>query len=102
MDERTLVDNRDESRYELRLDDKPASWLVYQRIEGRIALLHTETDPAYEGRGLGSALIRGVLDAARADGTAVLPYCPFVRTFLGRHPEYQDLVPAEERERFGL
>jgi predicted GNAT family acetyltransferase len=43
-----------------------------------------------------------VLDDAREHGQQVLPYCPFVRSYIERHQEYADLVPAAERERFGL
>jgi hypothetical protein len=54
---------------------------------------HTEVDPAFEGQGVGSALIRWALDDARTDGYAVLPSCPFVRAYIGRHAdEYADLV----------
>jgi uncharacterized protein len=42
------------------------------------------------------------LDAARAGGLAVLPFCPFVRRYIQRHREYADLVPANERPRFDL
>ena len=42
------------------------------------------------------------LDDARARGLAVIPYCPFINEWLKRHPSYTDLVPADERERFGL
>jgi uncharacterized protein len=31
----------------------------------------------------------------------VRPFCPFVRQYIGRHPEYLDLVPEGERERDG-
>jgi predicted GNAT family acetyltransferase len=44
-----------------------------------------------EGRGIGSALARGVLDTARALGLKVVPICPFVKAFMDRHPEYDDL-----------
>jgi hypothetical protein len=32
----------------------------------------------------------------------VMPYCPFVKTFIRKHPEYLDLVPQTERNAFGL
>jgi predicted GNAT family acetyltransferase len=46
--------------------------------------------------------VQAALDAARRRKLAVIPECPFVRGWLAKHPEYQDLVPADERERFGL
>ena len=32
----------------------------------------------------------------------MLPFCPFVNSFVAEHPEYVDLVPEGQREEFGL
>ncbi len=69
---------------------------------GRIALLHTETDPEVRGRGVASRLIRFALESARDRQLEVLPYCPFVRSYIEGHDEYLDLVPQDVRPRFGL
>jgi predicted GNAT family acetyltransferase len=65
-------------------------------------LLHTEVADEYGGRGLATELIRATLDDARTRGRHVLPYCPFVKGFLAKNPDYADLVPIEQRSRFGL
>ena len=57
--------------------------------------MHTEIDPAFEGKGLGSALARGALDAERTRGEPIVPLCPFIRQYIDRHPEYADLVDQE-------
>jgi uncharacterized protein len=98
MSEPRVSDNRQTSRYEIEVDGKVAGFVAYRRTGSTIAMTHTEVDPAYEGRGLGSALVRRALDAARTEGAAVRPFCPFVRQYIKRHPEYLDLVPEEERE----
>jgi predicted GNAT family acetyltransferase len=67
-----------------------------------VAFIHTEIDSRFEGQGLGSALVAGVLDEARSAGVAVLPFCPFVNAYISRHPSYVDLVPEEFRPEFGL
>ena len=95
-------DNPDERRYEIHSDGRLAGYLIYGSRPGLIALIHTETLPEFEGRGLGSKLVRGALDDARAQGMSVLPFCPFVNGWIERHPEYADLVPEGERERFNL
>ena len=66
------------------------------------ALPHTEIDPSVGGRGLGTALVAGVLDAARERGLHVLPYCSFVRHYIQQHAELVDLVAEEDRPHFGL
>ncbi|HEX7428798.1 MAG TPA: GNAT family N-acetyltransferase, partial [Mycobacterium sp.] len=74
----------------------------YRRRPGIISFIHTEIDPARNGEGLGTLLVKTALDTARAEGLAVLPYCPFVQGFIDRHREYLDLVPAERRAKFAL
>ncbi len=92
----------DRDRYEIRVDGLLAGHLDYLLRPGLIALAHTEVDERFEGHGLGSRLIRFALDDARQRQLAVLPFCPFVKSFIERHAEYADLVPADMRARFGL
>lgn len=88
-----VVDVPEAHRYEARLDGSLAGFLDYRfRGDDRIVLVHTDVDPAFEGRGIGRSLARHALDDARARGLGVVPRCPFVLAFLERHPEYRDLV----------
>ena len=91
-----------DQRYEITADGEPAGFLTFHDHRGTRTLVHTEIDPAYEGRGLAGDLVRAVLDDIRGRGMTMLPVCPFVRAFLDKHPEYVDLVPAAQRDRFGL
>jgi predicted GNAT family acetyltransferase len=97
-----ITDSPDQHRYEIRVDGELAGYVQYRRREGLIALIHTEIDPRFEGRGLASQLIAAVLDEAREAGTAVLPFCPFANGYISRHPEYAALVPEALRSEFGL
>lgn len=95
-------DQPDRTRYELTADGAAAGHVEYHLHRDLMALLHTEIDPAYSGQGLGSKLIRGALDDARQRSLRVQPFCTFVRGFIAKHPDYLDLVAAEDRERFAL
>ena len=97
-----VVDVPDRSRFEIRVDGETAGFTTYHRRPGVIAFMHTEIDPRFEGLGLASKLIRSALSEARAEGASVLPYCPFVRSYIARHSEYLDLVPSEMRAKFQL
>lgn len=97
-----VVDVPERSVFEILVDGEVAGFAGYRRGNGEISLTHTEVDPAYEGQGIGSRLARAVLDAARAEKLAVLPYCPFIKGWIAKHPEYTDLVPEERRAAFGL
>ncbi len=101
-EEPRVVDNSERSRFEVLVDGKVAGFSEYRRTSGTVAFTHTVVDEAFEGRGLGSVLARGALDAVREKGSAVLPYCPFIRGWIQRHPDYLDLVPAERRAEFAL
>jgi len=84
-------DNADRHRFELDADGHIA-FSNYKRAEGVLTILHTEVPKALEGRGIGSELIRGVLDTARSQGLKVITVCPFAKSYLERHPEYADLL----------
>lgn len=90
-----VTDNPGESRFEARVDGELAGFAEYLTSEDLVTFTHTEVFDAFEGQGVGSALARGALDAVRADGTRrVLPRCPFIRGWIEKHPDYQDLVDA--------
>jgi predicted GNAT family acetyltransferase len=52
-----------------------------------VNFVHTEIDPAFEGRGLGSKLAAGALADVRAHGDRIAATCPFIAAYLKRHPE---------------
>ena len=97
-----VADNPDEERYEIRVGGELAGFTQYRPRPAGLALVHTEIDDRFEGQGMGSKLVSRTLDDVRRRGLAVLPICPFVRSYVERHPEYLDLVPEEKRSSFGL
>ena len=102
MSEPEVRDNADQQRYEI-VDDGEVGAFAQYELHGSVAdLVHTETVAGHKGRGLGSNLVRAALDDARRRGRQVRPYCPFVRSYIGKHPEYRDLVPRADWTRFGL
>ena len=44
------------------------------------------------GRGIGSQLAKGALDQVRKRGMKVVPLCPFIKAYIEKHAEYQDLL----------
>ena len=96
------TDNPAASRYELHVDGDLAGFVDYQLRGKVISLIHTEIEPAFQGAHLATILARFSLDHARKRGLAVLPYCPYISSWMRKHPEYADLVPEDRRADFGL
>jgi uncharacterized protein len=87
-----VVHNPDESRYEIHVDGKVAGFTQYRVTPGAWEFVHTEIDDAYEGQGLGGQLARGALDDVRAKGQKVIATCPFIKGWIAKHDDYQDLL----------
>lgn len=88
-----VTDNKDKDRFEARLDGELAGFAEYKLTSDLIVFTHTEVDPAFEGKGVGSALARHALDDVRERGNLkVLATCPFIKAWIGKHPEYIELL----------
>ena len=83
--------NAAESRFELDADGHTA-FAYYSMTRNVITFRHTEVPPALAGHGVGSRLVRGALEFARAQRLKVVPQCPFVSTYMAKHPEFNDLL----------
>jgi predicted GNAT family acetyltransferase len=91
-DDIRITRNDDAGRYELFVGDRLVSIATFQQTGTVVAIPHTETNPAFGGRGLAGRLVRHVLDDIKAGGLEVAPWCPFVSDYIVKHPEYADLV----------
>jgi uncharacterized protein len=90
--EPTIVDDEAVGRYEARFGPDLAGFLDYVVKRDRIALIHTEVLPASRGKGIGELLAQFALDDARRRNLRVIVICPYVRAYVERHPEMQDIV----------
>jgi predicted GNAT family acetyltransferase len=87
-----VVDNAEAQRYEAYVEGGLAGFLLYEPRPGRVVLIHTEVDPAFEGHGVGGRLAAFALDDLRGRGVRAVAQCPFVADYVRRHPEYRDVV----------
>ena len=89
----SVRNNPDEQRYEaVTPDGEVAGVALYERHQQVLVFTHTEVGPEFEGQGVGSALAAGALDDVRTEGLQVQPRCSFIRAYIERHVEYEDLV----------
>lgn len=95
MTDVVVTNNPDQRRYEAHVDGALAGFAEYQLTHELIVFTHTEVDPSFEGKGVGGALARYALDDVRTHGThKVMPLCPFIKAWIGKHPDYIPLVYA--------
>lgn len=89
--ELTIIENAEEKRFTTTVEGQVA-FIEYIRAQGIVYLTHTEVPKALEGRGVGKALVLGVLALIKEEGATLAPLCPFVAAFLTRHPEWKSLL----------
>jgi len=95
-----IDDNPEEQRYEALVDGQLAGFIQYQLRGNSITIYHTEVDPAYSGQGVGGELAKVALDDVKQRGLELTPMCPFVASYIRRHPdEYLDTVARSMREK---
>jgi uncharacterized protein len=87
----TIADVPEARRYEARLEGQLAGWVDYARVRTRLVAIHTEVSPEFGGRGIGSALVRHVVAAAREGGFTITPRCPLFRAHFARNPQDADV-----------
>ena len=91
FDDEAVEHEVESSRFAVRRDGHLAV-LEYQLFSDKVVFTHTEVPRELEGHGVGASLARTGLEWARARELRVVPVCPFVAAYIGRHPEYVDLV----------
>lgn len=87
-----VEDNPARRRFEILVDDSLAGFATYEQLPDAVVLKHVEVAEGFRDKGVGSALARGTLDQLRERGERVVVRCPFITTYIDRHPEYADLL----------
>ena len=89
-----LIDNAAQKRFEIHVDGYIAfedyEFFTTRQGEKGIAYLHTEVAKELSGRGIAGYLVQSILDDAAAKHLRVKPICPYVSTYIDKHPQYQD------------
>jgi uncharacterized protein len=86
----------DAAAHRFQIVDEPSAFLQYALTDHLIRLIHTEVPSAVRGHGCASELARAALEYARRTHLQVEPICPFVCSYLARHPEYDSLVENKQ------
>ncbi|MEU5726487.1 GNAT family N-acetyltransferase [Micromonospora sp. NPDC047738] len=94
-----MTDVPERERFEARDEAGTLAGVVTYQLTGSIiAYTHTKVDPEFEGQGVGSTLARAVMEDAQTRGRTVVPICPFLSGWLGKHPEFEKIVVRSTRK----
>ncbi|MET0336545.1 MAG: GNAT family N-acetyltransferase [Caulobacter sp.] len=96
-----VIHNEADSRFEIHLDGKVA-FAEYRVLANGVLFPHTEVPAAFEGRGVGSALVKAAMAWVREREQVVMPVCTFVAGYIKRHPDLHDLVHPDYRTALGV
>jgi predicted GNAT family acetyltransferase len=88
--------NETAARYELDVDGRTAT-VSYRRKGDVIVFIHTEVPPELQHRAIAVHLIAGALEDVRSHGWKVRAICPFVVSYIERHPEVHELLAKDAR-----
>jgi len=91
-----VVHNAPASRFEARIPEGLCH-ADYRRVGSALHMVHTETPHEARGRGMAGLCVAAAVDYAESQGLKVMPLCPYVRSWLRRHPERQHLLAPGAR-----
>ena len=87
-----VINDSERGRWIALLGTEAIGELTYRFVGGRVVLLSTWVNHAYRNRRVATELIHRVLDEIRDTGKKITIICPVVGEFIGRNPEYLDLI----------
>ncbi|MDR0988955.1 MAG: N-acetyltransferase [Prevotellaceae bacterium] len=88
-----LIDNTERRQYEFRIGERLALISYLKPSAGKdIFLTHTEVPISLGGKGIGSQLVEQTLKDIEQKGLEVVPLCPFVASYIHKHPQWKRLV----------
>lgn len=94
MDDITFDHDEERETFEAIIGNDRAVLEYRSNKEGKFFITHTEVPPALQGKGIASILVKHVFDYIRENNMRMIPVCPYVKSYLKKHPEQMDLVAS--------
>ena len=86
-----MINDEERMRFEIALGEEFA-FIEYRWHDGNIVLMHTEVPESMRGKGIAQKLAKEAFEYIRDHNLQAVVYCPFLLSYLKRHPEYSDMV----------
>ena len=74
-------------------DGKQAGLMTYTWAGAdKFIIDHTEVEPAYNGKGVGKAMVYKAVEFARENNLKIIPLCPFAKATFQKNEEIRDVL----------
>ncbi len=90
--EPTVSRETDPDRFEVSVDGQVAGFTQFVDVGGQRIFFHTEIGEEFGGRGLAAVVVEQALTATRGDGLRIVPVCPYVKKYVQKHHDFDDIV----------
>ena len=92
-----VIHNPAKNRFETWIDNQ-LSKLDYLLDEDMIVMTHVGVYPEHRGQGVAGKLTEVALNYAKQNSLRVIPMCPYIATYIRRHPQYIELTKQKSTE----
>lgn len=86
-----IINDKPGNRFVLDVDGNEV-YVLYSENKEMLDLYSTYTPPQLRGQGLAEKVVLAAFEYAKEKNLKVIPSCWYVRKFLEKHTEYQNLV----------
>lgn len=89
-----IVNNIKNGQFEYKTETYLA-YITYRMRKNTMFFMHTKVPDKLSGKGIASALALDALNYAKANNYKIAILCPFVSSYVKKHPEWYELYDEE-------
>ena len=93
-DKMQVSNNKKLFRFEIVLENGEFATLTYRWLKGSMVLMHTLVPKTAQTQGIGSKLVKGVLEYVQSHQLKIIVYCPFVQLYMSKYHEFDSLLDS--------
>jgi predicted GNAT family acetyltransferase len=97
MEQYEVIHNEANKQFEVHVGSEVAALEYRHYKHNDIALMHTFVPETLRGKGIAGILAKYAMDYIKDQHKLAMVYCPYVASWLKRHPEYDYLVDKSYR-----
>lgn len=93
-----LYHNEEQKQFEITVNNKKV-YIEYEVCaKNNFLLVHTEAAQELAGTGAAQALVEKVFQFIEKNHAVMVPECPYLLSFVKKHPEWKHLVDKESKQ----